>query len=155
MNAWTWIPPERTLLQAAGEGRRMNSLEIYCLQCFQHKMKSLMNKLRKMKPPFSISSMMYNSTKILKPSLPSWPCLISVQCVLTCNSLRGTCFRYVSHWVALYLSVILACNYLVSVNILQNILLSHFHIITGQRIANRDSVRTPSHQYQHTLIEIT
>jgi hypothetical protein len=54
----------RSLLQAAGKGkdRRMNSLEIYCVQLFQQKMKSLLNKLRKMKTAFSISSMMYNST---------------------------------------------------------------------------------------------
>jgi hypothetical protein len=52
----------RSLLQASVKGRRMNSLDIYCIQFFQQKMKSLMNKLRKMKTPFSISYMMYNST---------------------------------------------------------------------------------------------
>jgi len=51
-----------TLLQAAGNGRRMNSLEICCLQLSQQKMKSLINKLRKMKTHYSISSMLYNST---------------------------------------------------------------------------------------------
>jgi len=52
----------RSLLQAAGKGRGIKSLEIYCIQLCQQKMKLWMKKLRKMKTHFPISSMMYNST---------------------------------------------------------------------------------------------
>jgi len=124
----------RTLLQAAGKGRRINSLEIYCLQLFKQKMKPLMNKLRKMNPPLRFHLWCITQPRmrvILKPSLPSWPCLTSEQRVLSCNSQHDTCFRYISHWLAFYLPVVLACNYFVSINILQNVLLSHILIITG------------------------